>query len=118
MRAMLQRHEQIGDDSRETTFDIKSSSPYHEKQHNSRETMKAEFILQALFELDPMGTCCKENDLHDEYAPEARMLAGMELTEENIKTVFDEYFWEDCLKDEVIYEIKLKCQEIERLQGH
>lgn len=24
-------------------------------------------LCQTLFELDPMGTCCKENDSYDEY---------------------------------------------------
>jgi hypothetical protein len=32
-----------------------------------RNTLTDEQISQVLFETDPMGTCCKENDCFDEY---------------------------------------------------
>lgn len=31
---------------------------------------------RALFQSDPMGTCCQENDLHDEYSPIAVIATG------------------------------------------
>ena len=40
-----------------------------------RIVLKADMISRALFEFDPMNTCCKENDCFDEYD---RIAGGVE----------------------------------------
>ncbi|WP_138103098.1 MULTISPECIES: hypothetical protein [Marinobacter] len=56
-------------------------------------------ISQALFEADPMNTCCKENDCIDEYdgiaeAISARLLKGDNLEQAMIAEI-SEWFFDD-----------------------
>lgn len=39
--------------------------------------LSAQTISQILFKLDPMGTCCVENDMYDEYDYIADTLEGL-----------------------------------------
>lgn len=81
-----------------------------------------ELVSNSLFKLDPMDLCCVENDVFNEYDPEAKKIVSLlhtDLTIEQItqivKQVFDEYFWEDCRPPEKMKEIAV---EIFRLYGH
>jgi hypothetical protein len=63
-------------------------------------------ISNILFELDPIGTGCAENEQHDEYFFEgdeiAKMLyVGFPLVY-SVKIVFDTMFWDDCLSEEML----------------
>ena len=64
-------------------------------------------INEVLFTNDPMNTGCVENDLRDEYMEEAvaiNQLIDMDATplefEVVAKTVFDKFFWDNCLDEE------------------
>lgn len=57
----------------------------------------AEKISQALFETDPMNTCCKENDCFDEYDQVAsavadRIAAGHNLEEALVEEIAEWFF--------------------------
>ncbi len=57
----------------------------------------AKQISQALFETDPMNTCCQENDCFDEYyyiakAVVERLSAGHSLKEALIKEISEWFF--------------------------
>lgn len=69
-------------------------------------------INTILFTNDPMKTGCVENELHDEYMEEAvaiNHLIDMDATEIEIevvvKTVFDKFFWDNCLDEETTAEL-------------
>lgn len=49
-------------------------------------------ISEILFNLDPMNTCCKENEAYDEYDRIAQQIADSDLTPENISKVFFDSF--------------------------
>lgn len=56
-------------------------------------------ISKLLFDLDPMMTCCRENDCFDEYdlisaSVTELMMDGLAF-EESLKTVFTDFFSED-----------------------
>ena len=61
-------------------------------------------IMQQLYEIDPMDTCCNVNEgMEDEYILEARQIAqllgnGVEIREA-VKQTFDFMFDEDCLEE-------------------
>lgn len=60
-------------------------------------TPSAEQISQALFETDPMNTCCKDNDCFDEYdyiakAVAERLAAGHSLKEALVKEISEWFF--------------------------
>lgn len=64
--------------------------------------MDAEQLMQLLWRVDPMGTCCNVNEeMEDEYGSEARdiaeRLAAGEDPRSAVLAVFDEYFWDGCL---------------------
>jgi hypothetical protein len=75
--------------------------------------LKAEMISRALFEFDPMNTCCKENDCFDEYdrigeGVEGRLRQGFSLKQalvlELAESFFDDDFLHtDCLDQVVAY---------------
>ena len=73
-------------------------------------------LNNVLYEMDPMGTCCKENELHDEYQMIAVNIAGWLIrncpVEETIKSVFDEWFWVDCLSKEKLEQLTKETNEI------
>lgn len=61
-------------------------------------------LTHMLHDLDPMGTCCRLNlDMEDEYESEAppiaRLLDSGVPLHDAVCQVFDEWFWEDCLKN-------------------
>lgn len=57
---------------------------------------KKQLISKVLFGADPMGTCCQENDLFDEYDDVAELIAeGL-----SVKDAFVKQFFEDCLTEE------------------
>lgn len=61
--------------------------------------LTAEQLSRALFEADPMDTCCKENDCFDEYDAIAddivsRCEQGQSL-EKAVRDTFDEWFGEE-----------------------
>jgi hypothetical protein len=57
---------------------------------------KKQLISKVLFDADPMGTCCQENDLFDEYDDVAELIAeGL-----SVKDAFVKQFFEDCLTEE------------------
>lgn len=60
--------------------------------------MNTQHISAILFQLDPMNTCCIENDLYDEYADVAELISSGTA----VKTAFEQRFWEDCLSPQVI----------------
>lgn len=66
-------------------------------------------ISEILFQLDPMGTCCKENHAYDEYDRIADQIADSDLTPESIRKVFFDSFnvhlTEDLVK-EIISQIQ------------
>lgn len=69
-------------------------------------------INEILFLADPMRTCCVENKLEDEYMEEAvaiNHLIDMDATDLEIevvvKTVFDKFFWEECLSEDEVADI-------------
>jgi len=76
-----------------------------------RIVLKANMISRALFEFDPMNTCCKENDCFDEYdriaeAIEGRLRLGFTLKQalvlELAASFFDaESMHADCM-DQVV----------------
>ena len=49
-------------------------------------------ISEILFELDPMNTCCKENEVYDEYDRIADQIANSDLTPENVRKIFFDSF--------------------------
>jgi hypothetical protein len=62
-----------------------------------------------LHDLDPMGTCCRLIlNIEDEYRLEAPHIARLLTTgvplHDAVCQVFDECFWEDCLKNRLGYE--------------
>lgn len=59
-------------------------------------------IAKVLYDIDPMGTCCKENDLHDEYISEAKMIHDGH----SVKKTFFYFFWSDCLNNREIEKIE------------
>ena len=66
-------------------------------------------LTHMLHDLDPMGTCCRLNlEMEDEYASEAppiaRLLDSGVPLRDAVCQVFDEWFWEDCLKNRLGYE--------------
>lgn len=74
-------------------------------------------INEVLFTNDPMNTGCVENDLRDEYMEEAvaiNHLIDMDATELEIevvvKTVFDKFFWDNCLDEETSVELSKDIQ--------
>lgn len=58
-------------------------------------------ITQILYQIDPMGTCCVENDATDEYESVARIIMT-----EGVKSAFYNSFWEGCISDETIQSIE------------
>ena len=69
-------------------------------------------INEILFLADPMRTCCVENKLEDEYMEEAvaiNHLLDMDATDLEIevvvKTVFDKFFWDNCLDEDEVADI-------------
>lgn len=69
-------------------------------------------INEILFLADPMRTCCVENKLEDEYMEEAvaiNHLIDMDATDLEIevvvKTVFDKFFWDNCLDEDEVADI-------------
>lgn len=73
---------------------------------NATLTQRLEHMLH---DLDPMGTCCRLNlDMEDEYRSEAPRIAKLLTTRtplyDAVCQVFDEYFWEDCLKERLGHE--------------
>jgi hypothetical protein len=58
----------------------------------------AKQISKALFETDPMNTCCKENDCFDEYdrvaEAVAEMLAGGHSMSQALITEISEWFFD------------------------
>ena len=76
-------------------------------------------INTVLFLNDPMNTGCVENDLRDEYMEEAvaiNQLIDVDSTQLEIevvvKTVFDMFFWENCLDEETSFVLSKSIQEI------
>ena len=62
----------------------------------------AEDISTALWELDPMTTCCNANEgREDEYSSEAAEIASLTNSgmpvRQAVQEVFEKWFWEDCL---------------------
>ena len=62
----------------------------------------AEDISTALWELDPMTTCCNANEgIEDEYSSEAAEIASLTNSgmpvRQAVQEVFEKWFWEDCL---------------------
>lgn len=76
-----------------------------------------ERISRALYEIDPMGLCCKENEATDEYDNEAdalvrKLQAGVEIREA-IVTVF-QYWFGTPFDEKVSYHtIESMCRRIE-----
>lgn len=73
-------------------------------------------ISRILFDIDPMGTCCKENSVTDEYDAVAIEIAdyvnsGFTLTYA-IRTVFEEVF-DEYLDDDTVVRILTKMKECE-----
>ena len=69
-------------------------------------------INEILFTRDPMRTCCVENKLEDEYMEEVvaiNHLIDMDATDLEIevvvKTVFDKFFWDNCLDEDEVADI-------------
>jgi hypothetical protein len=63
---------------------------------------KQQIISEVLFELDPMGTCCKENEIFDEYDDVAKLIdQGL-----SIKAAFFKQFWSGCLNNRELETIK------------
>jgi len=58
--------------------------------------LKADMISRALFEFDPMNTCCKENDCFDEYDKVAEVVVQRLFEGESLKqalpAVISEWF--------------------------
>lgn len=52
--------------------------------------------------MDPMGTCCNENQLLDEYDAEAELIASGR----SVKAVFFSRFWQNCLNNRQITKIE------------
>ena len=74
-------------------------------------------INSILFTRDPMNTGCVENKLEDEYIEEAvaiNHLIDMDATDLEIevvvKTVFDKFFWDNCLDEETSAELSKDIQ--------
>ena len=75
--------------------------------------LKADMISRALFEFDPMNTCCKENDCFDEYAwiaesVEGRLRQGFSLKQALVLELAESFFDKetlhtDCLDPVVAY---------------
>jgi hypothetical protein len=59
-------------------------------------------IAAVLYELDPMGTSCKENDMFDEYETEAELI----FKGRSVKAVFFSRFWPNCLNNRQITKIE------------
>jgi hypothetical protein len=59
--------------------------------------LTADHISRALFENDPMNTCCKENDCFDEYdriaADVAESLEGGSTLKEALAEAINEWFY-------------------------
>lgn len=73
-------------------------------------------LNKMLFDLDPMNTCCKENDMFDEYQKIATnitgwLIRGCDVTD-SVKSVFDAYWWEGCLSKEKLEQIVKETNEI------
>ena len=67
-------------------------------------------ISEILFQLDPMNTCCKENNAYDEYDRIADQIADSDLTPENISKVFFDSF-NVLLTEDLVKEIISRIQE-------
>ena len=64
--------------------------------------MKTKQIAEVLYEIDPMGTCCKENELFDEYEKEAHLISiGMSVAD-----TFNACFWPESLSARQLEEIE------------
>jgi hypothetical protein len=59
-------------------------------------------ISKVLYDMDPMGTCCNENQLFDEYDAEAELIASGR----SVKAVFFSRFWQNCLNNRQITKIE------------
>ncbi|EBA00899.1 hypothetical protein [Marinobacter sp. ELB17] len=72
--------------------------------------LTAHQISKALFEIDPMNTCCKENDCFDEYdliaADVAESLEAGATLKDALAGAINEWFYdgEELLKSESIVE--------------
>ena len=72
--------------------------------------LTADQISRALFESDPMNTCCKENDCFDEYdrvaADVAQSLEAGSTLKEALAEAINEWFYdgEDLPKSESVVE--------------
>lgn len=80
------------------------------------EAFTADQISKALFEIDPMNTCCKENDCFDEYdqvaaGVVAQLEEGFDL-KQALVIELAEWFFEkenlhtDCLNPVVVYLVR------------
>lgn len=67
-------------------------------------------ISEILFNLDPMNTCCKENEAYDEYDRIADQIANSDLTPENIRKIFFDSF-NVIITEDVVKEIISQIQE-------
>jgi hypothetical protein len=65
-------------------------------------------LCQTLFELDPMGTCCKENDSYDEYnniaAQTADLIDDGHSFSDALNRVLSDSFSED-MASQIEYEV-------------
>lgn len=68
------------------------------------ETTLTEKINEVLYNLDPMGTCCLENEVKDEYLDIAEVLVfwiGNDFSvSKTIDVVFDGNFWTGAVQGE------------------
>lgn len=66
-------------------------------------------ISKTLYELDPIPTGCVENEALDEYGYEAVEIANMLMCgfalKFSVSIVFDSFFWDDCLNEEMLTKI-------------
>lgn len=79
-----------------------------------RNTPTDEQISQVLFEIDPMGTCCKENDCFDEYDSVAqsafdKLSNGQPIGEAISETLMD-WFEVESIEPQVLANIVLALQ--------
>ncbi|MEC9483082.1 MAG: hypothetical protein UMU75_07105 [Halomonas sp.] len=72
--------------------------------------LSAEYLSRALFESDPMGTCCKENDCFDEYDAIAGDIVSRCQRGQSLETAltesFEDWFWPElaeCVDTQALY---------------
>ena len=69
--------------------------------------LKADSISRALFEFDPMETCCKENDCFDDYdriaeSVEGRLKQGFTLKEGLVLELAESFFDSESLRTDCL----------------